>query len=121
MASHNSEQRPWRASNRRPAPSLQFGKRGWFYEQWRDGEGYQRVKRIARGEGGRNRLPADLAGVFSHSWANINGPRRGRSFPGIGGGAGERDCSMGCGASPIWRRRAEFRATEVYSSSARLG
>ena len=28
-------------------PSLQFGKRGWFYEQWRDGEGYQRVKRTA--------------------------------------------------------------------------
>jgi hypothetical protein len=26
---------------------LQFGKRGWFYEQWRDGEGYQRVKRTA--------------------------------------------------------------------------
>jgi hypothetical protein len=47
VASHHSEQRPWRASNRRPVPSLQFGKRGWFYEQWRDGEGYQRVKRTA--------------------------------------------------------------------------
>jgi hypothetical protein len=47
VALHHSEQRPWRTSNRRPVPSLQFGKRGWFYEQWRDGEGYQRVKRTA--------------------------------------------------------------------------
>jgi hypothetical protein len=24
-----------------------FGKRGWFFEQWRTGEGYQRVKKTA--------------------------------------------------------------------------
>ena len=24
-----------------------FGKRGWFFEQWRDGEGYRRVKKTA--------------------------------------------------------------------------
>jgi len=24
-----------------------FGRRGWFYEQWRDGEGYQRTKKTA--------------------------------------------------------------------------
>ena len=24
-----------------------FGKRGWFYEQWRSGEGYQRTKKTA--------------------------------------------------------------------------